>query len=103
MAQLPASGRPGVLIQPLFKDALEDVRIETWEAGAEIAISAPGGLELLVLEGTARWEAETLTRHSWLRLPKGDSLRCKAGSEGARVWIKAGHLAQPPRLPEQPR
>ena len=28
-----------------------------------------------------------------MRLPKGDALSAVAGPEGARVWMKRGHLA----------
>src|SRR5262249_9438763 len=47
----PDRARPGVETMPLFRDAVEDVRIERWAARAEIAIPAPDGLELLVLDG----------------------------------------------------
>src|SRR5262245_20888544 len=46
-----APGRAGVGLIPLFHDARESVRQESWAPNAEIVLPAPGGLELLVLAG----------------------------------------------------
>ena len=54
--------------------------------------AAKGGLELLVLDGALDVGAEQLTEGSWLRLPDRADLSAKAGSQGAKVWIKTGHL-----------
>ena len=93
------AGREGVSVLPLFHDAREDVSIETWAPGATVPLDLPGGAELLVLEGAAEEGGEALERHSWLRLPKGARTTATAGPEGARVWIKRGHLAIPPTAP----
>ncbi|MEO1017968.1 MAG: cupin domain-containing protein [Pseudomonadota bacterium] len=84
--------RPGVSITPLFKDHREEVRLEHWAPGAEVGFVAEGGAELLLLEGSATESGDTLRRHSWLRLPDGASLSARAGPEGAKVWLKTGHL-----------
>ncbi len=89
---VPTADRPGVAIAPLYADAREDVRIETWAPDAEIALDAPGGLEAFVLAGGYSEGGETFTAESWLRLPPGARLNGTAGGEGARVWIKSGHL-----------
>jgi len=94
----PAPGRPGIEILPLFRDAREEVRLERWAPDAEIALPAPGGLELLVLDGGFRARgvsdgAEALAAQSWLRLPDGATLRATAGAPGCKLWIKIGHLA----------
>ena len=34
----------------------------------------------------------TLGTGGWLRLPEGEALRVTAGAEGAKLWIKTGHL-----------
>jgi hypothetical protein len=90
--------RPGVAVTPLFKDAREDVRLEHWAPGAEVVVDADGGAELFVLDGGFREGGDELHRHSWLRVPIGYRIRARAGSDGARVWIKTGHLrfARPP-------
>ena len=87
-------GRPGVTVTPLYADAREEVRIEAWAPGAEVAFAADKGAEVFVIEGGFSESGETLTRWDWLRLPPGSRLAAKAGGEGARVWIKTGHLAE---------
>ena len=96
----PASGRSGVETLPLFHDDHEDVRLERWAAEASIALDLPGGIELLVLEGGFEEGGERFAPQSWLRLPAGARLLAKAGSKGARIWIKFGHLALPQHAPK---
>jgi anti-sigma factor ChrR (cupin superfamily) len=88
-----AANRPGVGVLPLFRDDGEDVRLEQWAPGAAITLDAPGGTELLVLDGgfddDGRDRFEPL---SWLRLPAGSALQAKAGPAGCKTWIKTGHL-----------
>jgi len=92
MAPVPAAGRPGVAVLPLYADDREEVRIEIWSPGADVAIDAQGGLEAFVLEGGFAEGGETFRPESWLRLPIAARLAAKAGPDGARVWIKTGHL-----------
>lgn len=91
---VPAVGRPGVELVPLFRDAREEVRLEHWAPGAEVALDLPGGLELLVLEGGFTEGGEAFEPWSWLRLPPGARLAAQAGPQGARLWVKTGHLAE---------
>jgi hypothetical protein len=63
-----------------------------WEAGAEIELSNPLGLELLVLAGAFSDGVETLDRWTWLRLPAGEPLRVRVGPHGTRVWYKSAPL-----------
>jgi ChrR Cupin-like domain len=91
---LPAApDRPGVELMPLFHDGAEEVRLERWAPGTEVVLSAPGGIELLVLEGSFEEGGERFEPQSWLRLPTGATLRAAAGPQGCRAWVKAGHLA----------
>jgi hypothetical protein len=95
-AKLPylnSPGRPGVAIMPLFADAHEVVRIERWVPEAEVVLAAAGGIELLVLDGGFVEHGEAFVPGSWLRLPVGAPLSARVVTEGARVWIKTGHLA----------
>jgi quercetin dioxygenase-like cupin family protein len=87
-----AAGRQGVWVTPLFKDAREDVRVERWAPGAIVTLDTGGGAELFVLEGGFEESGETLRRYSWLRLPANAPFAANTGAEGARVWIKTGHL-----------
>lgn len=90
---VPAPGRAGVATIPLYADDREDVRIEIWAPGATVALDAPGGFEALVIEGGFEEGGETFAPQSWLRLPAGARLEAVAGPQGARVWVKTGHLA----------
>src|SRR5436190_7247621 len=92
MALLEVKKRDGVWLMRLFKDAREDVRLEQWAPRGAIEFPPDGGLELLVLEGGFTEGGETYLPHSWLRLPIGEHLSARVGTEGCRVWVKEGHL-----------
>lgn len=93
LTPVPAAGRTGVAIAPLYADAREDVRIEVWAPDATVALDVPGGLEAFVIDGGFVEGGDTFAAESWLRLPAGGRLVAKTGESGARVWIKTGHLA----------
>lgn len=91
----PVPGSPARALIPLYEDAREHVRIEQWQADAEITLPNDGGIELFVLEGSFTESGETFVLRSWLRLPPGSSrVRFWAGPEGARLWIKSRHLLE---------
>jgi len=85
-------GGEGVTAMRLFADAREAVSVEAWAPGAAVRRPLPGGAEVLVLAGSLTEGGDTLRTHSWLRLPPGGRLDAVAGPDGARVWIKSGHL-----------
>jgi len=91
-AHVPASGRPGVELTPLFRDEHEDVRLERWAPGGEIRLSIPDGAEFLVLDGGFDEGEEYFEPQSWLRLPCDGALRATAGPQGCTVWVKTGQL-----------
>lgn len=93
MTARPDAARPGVAVIPLWQDALENVRIETWAAGIETVVDTAGGAELFVLEGSFDEGPDHFESQSWLRVPIGGTASVRAGDHGARVWIKSGHLA----------
>lgn len=95
----PEPTRRGASVMPLYEDDREAVSLEHWEAGAEIALDAPSGLEVLLLEGSFTEGGEEFSEHSWLRLPKAGKSKAVAGGDGAKVWIKRNHLAEAPRPP----
>ena len=76
----------------LFKDGRESVSFRTWQADERIELELPEGGEFLVLEGGFSEGGDELCKHSWLRLPLGSKLDAKAGPDGAKVWMKLGHL-----------
>lgn len=92
MGAVLEESRPGVKVTPLFEDKREFVRFETFSPGAETEIVADGGAEFLVLGGSFEEDGETFTERSWLRVPDGYVAKLKAGEDGAKIWVKTGHL-----------
>lgn len=80
----------------LFKDSREQVRLENLQPGQSIKLSAPEGMEILVLQGELVESGEVFGKHAWLRLPRGYEGTANAGSTGVRVWTKHGNLADVP-------
>ncbi len=74
--------------------------MERWAAGAEIPLTADGGVEVLVTAGGFDESGETFLAESWLRLPKGAKTTAKAGPDGVTFWVKRGHLSTPPKAPK---
>ncbi|WP_035849068.1 cupin domain-containing protein [Cupriavidus neocaledonicus] len=83
---------------PLFADDIEHVRLERMPAGAIVLSGPVDGAEVLVVEGSLRERAQAYERGSWLRLPPGTYPDLVAGSSGACVYLKTGHLANPVSL-----
>lgn len=79
-------------VLPLHSDPREDVRIENWAPGEAVQRDASGGIEVFVVEGGFTEGGEAFDRWDWLRLPPGSVFQASAGPEGARVWLKSGHL-----------
>jgi hypothetical protein len=80
--------RAGVSTLPLFTDQREVVRLERWQANAEISLPAPHGLEVFVIEGGFREGDEVFQPYSWLRLPPNSQLQVQTGSVGCHIWLK---------------
>ncbi|PHO03057.1 cupin [Rhodobacteraceae bacterium 4F10] len=90
----------GVATAVLHRDARETVTYSHLEAGALLANTDTGGIEMLVIDGEVTQDTDTLGKGGWLRLPEGQALSITAGPDGAKVWIKTGHLpfAQAPTV-----
>ena len=90
----------GVATAILHEDDREIVSYSHLDAGAALQSDASGGIELLVIGGSIEVDGETLQKNAWLRLPEGQNLSGTAGSSGAKVWMKSGHLpfAKPPAV-----
>ncbi len=78
--------------QTLFSDDRETVRMARLGPGDTHTIDASGGAEVFVLRGEVHESGDGLTRWDWLRLPMGTTTNLTAGTEGATLWIKTGHL-----------
>lgn len=92
LGSIADAGRESVEISPLYRDAHEDVRIEQWSSGTAAAIAAKGGAEILLLSGSLVFKGETLSPWTWIRRADGHDIDLFAGPEGARLWVKTGHL-----------
>ncbi len=92
MEAIPHRDQDGVAVASLYRDANETVELQLWAPGTNVSIDAPNGIEILVLEGNASERGDSLNKHSWLRLPAGETLKATAGTSGAKVWVKHGNL-----------
>ncbi|MDC1399357.1 cupin domain-containing protein [Yoonia sp.] len=90
-ADLVADGS-GMHVNLLHKDARETVRFVVLDAGSTLTETPLGGAELLMISGSATENGDGLTVGSWLRLPQDMQLKVTAGAQGAKFWIKTGHL-----------
>ncbi|MBW4707386.1 cupin domain-containing protein [Roseobacter sp. YSTF-M11] len=90
----------GVAEATLHRDEREKVTYFMAEPGATLSIAEPGGIELLVIDGTLSEGGDEMRKGSWLRLPDGQNLAATAGADGAKIWIKTGHVAhaRPPAV-----
>lgn len=94
MFGVPHRNMPGVSVTPLYKDGIEEVSMMELEAGANLYLNVPGGAEVLVMQGFVQDQNDELRQHSWLRVPTGGKIQSVAGSEGAKIWVKTGHLTR---------
>ncbi len=92
MADDLAAPVDGVATTELHRDAFEVVTYHHLDADAVLSNADAGGIEVLVLDGAITEGGDTLTKNAWLRLPAGTALNAVAGQDGAKLWIKTGHL-----------
>ncbi len=92
MAEALAAPVDGVATAELHRDSRETVTFSHLAPGATLDNADIGGSEMLVLDGSVSESGETLGKGAWLRLPDGQGLSATAGPEGAKVWVKTGHL-----------
>lgn len=92
MADELAAPVDGVATATLHKDDREVVTYSHLDAGATLTSDETGGIEILVIDGSVKAQADTLEKNAWLRLPDGEKLSVTAGADGAKVWMKTGHL-----------
>jgi hypothetical protein len=85
--------RPGVRQLELFHDDREAVRLEHWNANANVKLASPYGLEVFVMQGSFVESGELFQRDSWLRLPARSGLLAQTGADGCRIWLKLGQIS----------
>ncbi|MFT5799005.1 MAG: quercetin dioxygenase-like cupin family protein [Candidatus Azotimanducaceae bacterium] len=100
MADELAAHIDGVALAVLHKDAYETVSYAHVDAGASLNADVAGGIEVLMIAGSMVDAGDALETGSWLRLPEGQALQAVAGPDGAKVWMKTGHIphAKPPAV-----
>ena len=87
---------PGLAVMPLHRFGPERVSLQRWPGGLTLAPRVlSGGAELLLLAGSLSTPQGALAPGAWLRLPPNTRFEATAGAEGARVYLKTGHLASP--------
>ena len=94
------TAQPGVETMPLHRFKAESTALFRLAAGAALpARELPGGEELFVLEGACRDAGGSYSKGGWVRSPVG---RAPAlyGDAGCRLYVKRGHLLDPPPAPE---
>ena len=92
MADELAAPVAGVATAELHRDDQEIVTYSHIDAGATFNNTETGGIEMLVIGGSVVENGEILGKNAWLRLPDGHPLSVAAGSDGAKIWVKTGHL-----------
>jgi len=100
MAYELADSVNGVATAELRRDAQEVVTYSQLDTGSVLHKIDCGGIEMFVISGSVIEGGDTLGKGAWLRLPDGRALLAVAGDDGAKVWIKSGHLAhaKPPAV-----
>lgn len=99
MAEELSAPIDGVATAELHKDDREKVAYSHVDADTSFTNTDEGGIELLIIGGSLVVSGEVLPKGGWLRLPEGQPLEAIAGKDGAKIWMKTGHLqhARPPR------
>lgn len=90
--RVPDPARSGVEQATLFEDKRERVTLEHWAPDTTHVLRADKGAEVLVLEGQMTEDGTALAPRDWLRVPPGSQVKLAAGPQGARIWVKTGHL-----------
>lgn len=80
---------------PLFHGWGEQVCLLRLAPGQALDIACDGGAEWLVISGAIITADGVFGSGSWMRMPAGvGSAGIQAGSEGATLYLKTGHLAE---------
>lgn len=90
----------GRAVCALFEGPHERTRLERAAPGTTLLPLRVQGAELLVIEGEVCAGTQCLASGSWIRLPPGQYPVFRAGSTGATVYLKTGHL--PPAAAPRP-
>ena len=76
----------------LYATDREPVSLLRLPPGQTLRLDAPGGAELLVIEGRLIAGTTALAALGWIRLPPGDATELHAGDTGSTLYLKTGRL-----------
>lgn len=83
---------------PLFDDGIEQVCLQRLAPGQALGVKVANSAEVMVLDGSVvmhgQTERPTYERSSWIRVPNGELPGITAGTQGATVYLKTGHLTE---------
>ncbi|MEP0392153.1 MAG: cupin domain-containing protein [Erythrobacter sp.] len=91
---MPDPSTPGISRHVLAARDYEHVSLERWEPKTSFPLVHNAGLEMLVLEGEINCCGTRYGLHDWLRIPADETVQITSSKEGARLWIKRGHLGE---------
>ena len=87
---------PGLTVLPLHEHGSEHVALVRWAPSTRFRRHQHwGGEEILVLEGVFEDDHGTYPKGSWLRSPHLSEHDPFTGPDGALIYVKTGHLADP--------
>lgn len=78
---------------PLFTASYEQTYLEQLEALQEFSEQSHHGIELLIIEGQLIRQDESYRAGAWIRIPVGHVADFIAGAQGAKLYVKTGHLS----------
>ena len=79
-------------ICPLFQSEYEKTYLEKLETDQFFPEKSEQGIEFLIIKGELFCGTEIYPTGSWVRLPMHSTANFQAGSSGATLYVKTGHL-----------
>ncbi len=83
----------------LFSAGYEQVSLLRLRAGEAVFAAPVEGAEVLVIDGAVTLDEQSHEAGAWMRFPAGELPALAADGEGATIYLKTGHLADPALLP----
>ena len=92
MLAASATTKGAVKTAILHQDKYETLKYIEVQAGAKLRLEANRGIEVLMLSSTIAESGDALRLGSWLSWRREAKITTIAGANGAKVWVKSGHL-----------
>lgn len=78
----------------LFTSEGERVTLQRLAPGTSVFDGTVAGAELVIVEGSIVEADCHYESGTWIRLPSETDARMNAGTQGATIYLKTGHLAR---------